>query len=275
MDVSGLVVLVVAAHVALAALVTAIVIHRRRGLAVHGGHSFGTTASGGQVPAHTGPHGGHAHGVLAFVSRSVAALVGFGVRLGPVRLLTVRGRSSGLPRSTPVDVFTGRDGAFWLVATHTANAQWVRNLRAAGEGRLSRGRDQFAFSARELDAADGAAVLAEIVAPRLARPWGGLVLRRTLGLPTRPDAAQFAAAVAEHPVFALAPHPEPDAVAEAVRDRTLVPRHLIGIGIVVAFVHALAGAAGILGPAGWMSGVALGLLVAGLGNHLRLAARAA
>lgn len=270
MDVSALVVLVVTAHVALAAVIAGVVIHRRRGPGVHG-----RQAVDGRVPARTGSHGGHAHGLLAFVSRTVAALVAQGVRFGPVRLLTVRGRSSGLPRSTPVDVFTGPDGEFWLVATHTAHAQWVRNVRAAGEGRLSRGRDEFAFTARELDAAAGAAVLADVVAPRLARPWGGLVLRRTLGLPARPDAAQFADAVREHPVFALAPHPEPAAVPEAVRDRALVPRHLIGVGIAVAFLHALAGAAGILSPAGWMTGVALGLLVAGLGNHLRLAARAA
>jgi hypothetical protein len=40
-----------------------------------------------------------------------------GVPMGPMILLTVRGRTTGLPRTTPVDLFEG-DGRRWLVATH-------------------------------------------------------------------------------------------------------------------------------------------------------------
>jgi deazaflavin-dependent oxidoreductase (nitroreductase family) len=260
---SALLVVAVVVPVAAAAVIAAIVIHRHPG----GPHR------GARAP-HPGSRArGHAHGLLGVLSRMVAALVGAGMHLGPVRLLTVRGRTSGIARSTPVDVFTDGDGDLWLVATHTAQAQWVRNLRAAGEGRLSRGGEDIVFTARELPAEEGAVILARVVLPRLARPWGGFVLRRTLGLPAHPDAGQFADAVREHPVFALASHPDPASVPERARDRRFVPRHLIGIGVVVAFAHALAGAAGILGPMGWMPGVATGLLVAGLGNHLRLASR--
>jgi deazaflavin-dependent oxidoreductase (nitroreductase family) len=261
MPLPALLVVVVAVHVAVAAVIAAVIVRRRPG----------DPHRDAGAPRPESRHGGHANGLLGVVSRTVAALVGMGMHLGPVRLLTVRGRTSGIPRSTPVDAFTDAGGDLWLVATHTARAQWVRNLRAVGEGRLSRGREDVPFTARELPADEGAVILARVVAPRLARPWGGFVLRRTLGLPAHPDAGQLAEAVREHPVFALASHPDPASVPERARDRRFLPRHLIGIGVVVAFAHALAGAAGVLGPMGWMAGVAIGLLVAGLGNHLRLA----
>jgi deazaflavin-dependent oxidoreductase (nitroreductase family) len=63
-------------------------------------------------------------------------------------VLTVRGRSSGVPRSNPVDVMT--DGSQrWLVAPY-GETNWVRNLRAAGRGRLSRAGQDEDFVATEL-----------------------------------------------------------------------------------------------------------------------------
>jgi deazaflavin-dependent oxidoreductase (nitroreductase family) len=53
-------------------------------------------------------------------------------------ILTVAGRKSGLPRSTPVDVMT-ISGQRWLVAPY-GEVNWVRNLRAAGKAILRRGR---------------------------------------------------------------------------------------------------------------------------------------
>src|SRR4051794_17031004 len=68
----------------------------------------------------------------------VSLLLRLGFRLGPMILLTVRGRTSGLPRTTPV-VLAEEHGQRSLVCPF-GNVNWVKNLRAAGEADLTRGR---------------------------------------------------------------------------------------------------------------------------------------
>jgi deazaflavin-dependent oxidoreductase (nitroreductase family) len=63
-------------------------------------------------------------------------------------VLEVRGRKSGEPRRTPVNLLA-LDGTRYLVAPR-GHTQWVRNLRARGEGRLLLGRRAEDFSANEL-----------------------------------------------------------------------------------------------------------------------------
>ena len=122
-------------------------------------------------------------------------------------LLTVPGRTPGMPRSTPVDVFE-HDGRQWLVSTHGAgDSNWVRNLRAAGQGVLSRGAQTFSFTAAEVPSEDVADTLRRVIGPRLARPVAGFVLRRTLRLPTSASADAFARAAETHPVFELRSRP--------------------------------------------------------------------
>jgi deazaflavin-dependent oxidoreductase (nitroreductase family) len=58
--------------------------------------------------------------------------------VGSQHLLTVPGRRSGEPRSTPISVVTV-DGVRYIVAAF-ADAAWVGNVRAAGAGSLTRGR---------------------------------------------------------------------------------------------------------------------------------------
>jgi deazaflavin-dependent oxidoreductase (nitroreductase family) len=68
----------------------------------------------------------------------VAALTRLGISVMGSRVLEVRGRKSGEWRSTPVNLLTV-DGAEYLVAPR-GHTQWVRNMRAAGGGRLRLGR---------------------------------------------------------------------------------------------------------------------------------------
>jgi deazaflavin-dependent oxidoreductase (nitroreductase family) len=55
-----------------------------------------------------------------------------------MHLLTVRGRRSGQPRTTPVSPLTVA-GHRYVIGGY-ARGDWVRNARAAGEGVLARGR---------------------------------------------------------------------------------------------------------------------------------------
>ncbi len=82
--------------------------------------------------------------------RAGVKLVGPGVVFGnyPMYLLTVRGRKSGLPRTVPIAIIE-RNGKRYVGSPYGI-VDWVRNLRAAGEAILTRGRRAETVNAREL-----------------------------------------------------------------------------------------------------------------------------
>jgi deazaflavin-dependent oxidoreductase (nitroreductase family) len=81
-------------------------------------------------------------------NRVVAGLTRAGVSVMGSRVLEVRGRKTGEPRRTPVNLLEF-EGSRYLVAPR-GHTQWVRNLRVSGEGRLWLGRRSEAFTAAEL-----------------------------------------------------------------------------------------------------------------------------
>jgi deazaflavin-dependent oxidoreductase (nitroreductase family) len=81
-------------------------------------------------------------------NRAVAWLTRRGLSIAGSRVLEVRGRKTGEPRRTPVNLLT-LEGTRYLVAPR-GHTQWVRNLRARGEGRLLLGRRAEPFTAVEL-----------------------------------------------------------------------------------------------------------------------------
>jgi deazaflavin-dependent oxidoreductase (nitroreductase family) len=81
-------------------------------------------------------------------NKAIAGLMALGVSVMGSRVLEVKGRKSGEWRSTPVNLLTV-DGARYLVAPR-GNTQWVRNMRAAGDGRLRLGRKTEDFKATEV-----------------------------------------------------------------------------------------------------------------------------
>jgi deazaflavin-dependent oxidoreductase (nitroreductase family) len=87
----------------------------------------------------------------------VAGLTRLGVPLAGSRVLEVRGRKSGEWRKTPVNPLDF-DGERFLVAPR-GHAQWVRNMRASGGGRLVVGRRVEEFGATEVADAEKAPVL--------------------------------------------------------------------------------------------------------------------
>lgn len=85
------------------------------------------------------------------------ALLRRGLAVGSQYLLSVPGRRSGVTRTTPVSLVT-LDGTRYVVAAF-AEADRVKNVRAAGSGSLSRGRDHEAVRLVELPERERSPVL--------------------------------------------------------------------------------------------------------------------
>jgi deazaflavin-dependent oxidoreductase (nitroreductase family) len=81
-------------------------------------------------------------------NKTVAGFTTMGVSLMGSRVLEVKGRKSGQWRATPVNLLEV-DGQKYLVAAR-GTTQWVRNVRAAGGGRLKLGRKTEDFKATEV-----------------------------------------------------------------------------------------------------------------------------
>jgi deazaflavin-dependent oxidoreductase (nitroreductase family) len=110
---------------------------------------------------------------VGFFNPIAQRLLGVGVPMGPNALITVRGRKSGLPRTTPValvDLSRGR----WVVGTF-GQTNWVRNLRAAGEATLTVGRRQESVRAVELSTDQAAEFFTQVLGPYIRGlrlgPW--------------------------------------------------------------------------------------------------------
>ena len=113
-------------------------------------------------------------------------------------LLTVPGRATGRPWSTPVSIVTEGDER-WLVAP-SGERNWVKNARAAGAVELRRGRDRQSYLVDELDPSDAVPVLRRYYARgRVTRPFFDVT-------PTSPE-DDWIAEAARHPVFRLRPTP--------------------------------------------------------------------
>ncbi|SON59851.1 hypothetical protein MSIMFI_01338 [Mycobacterium simulans] len=72
------------------------------------------------------------------MNKVMMAVQKLGIPTGPAMVLTVPGRKSGRPRSTPMTPFEFR-GGLYVVAGYPG-ADWAANARAAGTGTLARGR---------------------------------------------------------------------------------------------------------------------------------------
>jgi deazaflavin-dependent oxidoreductase (nitroreductase family) len=110
----------------------------------------------------------------------------------PMYLLTVRGRNSGLPRTVPI-VIIQQKGKRYL-ASQYGIVDWIRNLRAAGEAILTRGRRSETINVRELPQGEAALVLREDIK-------GGNPFARNYGVTADSSLEEFERAVLTHPVF--------------------------------------------------------------------------
>ena len=112
----------------------------------------------------------------------------------PMYLLTVRGRKSGQPR-TVVLALIERNGKRFVSSPYGI-VDWVRNLRAAGEATLTRGRRSETVNVIELPKGEAALVLQEDV--KAGNPFA-----RNFGVTANSSLEEFEHAVVSHPLFVL------------------------------------------------------------------------
>jgi deazaflavin-dependent oxidoreductase (nitroreductase family) len=128
-----------------------------------------------------------------------ARLLRLGKVLGPNALLTVRGRKSGVSRTTPV-ALVELGGKRWVIGTF-GDVNWVRNLRAARQAEISIGRQRTQVRATELTRDQAATFFAEVLAPYVSDGAVKRLMIRLLGageIVSNPRAA-----AAKRPVFEL------------------------------------------------------------------------
>jgi deazaflavin-dependent oxidoreductase (nitroreductase family) len=137
---------------------------------------------------------------VPYVNVLARRLLRLGVPMGPDVLLTVRGRKSGLPRSTPITLCEN-DGRRGLISPF-GETDWVRNLRAAGAATLTTGRREEQVTAVELGPDDAADFVRDVLAPHARRSRFGAWFVRQVDKIDIDDPVE---AVKGRPVFELHP----------------------------------------------------------------------
>lgn len=133
---------------------------------------------------------------LKYVNKVTIGLskLGVGGEKGPV-ILTVAGRKTGKPRSTPVTPMTV-DGHRYIVGG-LPGADWVANLRAAGTATVHQGRRAQQVRMTEVPAEQARPLLRQF--PVLVPT--GVSFIKNAGLVTGPNPDEFEALAGRLPVF--------------------------------------------------------------------------
>ena len=116
--------------------------------------------------------------------------------------MTITGRKSGQPRTTPVAIIE-HDGRRWIWAPW-GDVHWVRNLRAAGRATITVRRREEEVTATELDRAEREAFFRDVLGPVARSLPGGTWFIRTVDGVDLDDPVE---ASEGRPVFELRPVP--------------------------------------------------------------------
>ena len=130
------------------------------------------------------------------VNRLIVGLTRVGISVAGSRVLEVRGRKTGEPRRTPVNLLTFEGGSY-LVAPR-GQTQWVRNLRVAGDGQLLLGRLRERFVASEIADADKEPILRSYL-----RRWTWEVGIFFGGVDASSSSEELRRIAPDHPIFRI------------------------------------------------------------------------
>jgi deazaflavin-dependent oxidoreductase (nitroreductase family) len=136
--------------------------------------------------------------IVPFFNSIARILLAAGVPIGFNGLITISGRKSGLPRTTPVAIIAV-SGRRWVWAPW-GEVHWVRNLRAAGRATITVRRRKEEVRVTELDPTQRVGFFRDVLGP-LARgiPFGVSFIRVVDGV----DLNDPVEAAEGRPVFEL------------------------------------------------------------------------
>ena len=100
---------------------------------------------------------------VSIFSPMLKFLLAHGVPLGFNRLVTIRGRKTGVPRTTAIAVIEN-EGRRWMWAPW-GDVHWVQNLRAAGRATIRQRRGEEEVVAVELDPGQRVAFFRDVLGP--------------------------------------------------------------------------------------------------------------
>jgi len=113
---------------------------------------------------------------ISYFNPVAKLLLSAGIPMGPNILLTVRGRKSGLPRTTPVTLI--RHAHRRGLISPFGEVNWVHNLRAARYATIAAGRWKEEVTATELGYPEAVAFIRDVLAPHARQvPLGGWIVR--------------------------------------------------------------------------------------------------
>ncbi|MFD5624734.1 MULTISPECIES: nitroreductase family deazaflavin-dependent oxidoreductase [unclassified Streptomyces] len=133
------------------------------------------------------------NGVVGWLARRGVSILG-------TAELSVMGRKSGEWRKVPVNPLPYAGGPYLISAR--GHSEWVRNVRAAGGGRLRVGRRTREFTAVELPDAEKPVVLRTYL-----KKWGWEVGRFFGDVDVNSTDEELLAAAPKHPVFRITVKP--------------------------------------------------------------------
>jgi deazaflavin-dependent oxidoreductase (nitroreductase family) len=119
--------------------------------------------------------------------------------MGKMALITVTGRRTGQPRTTPVSLAPMERG--WRLIAPFGEVDWVKNLRAAGTCTITRRRRDVDARAVELTGEEAASLLRESLLE--VGPIVRAVVGRHFDLSPRAPLEHWLLEVPRHPVFRL------------------------------------------------------------------------
>jgi deazaflavin-dependent oxidoreductase (nitroreductase family) len=149
-------------------------------------------AKAAQVPAYVQVGNAVTLGLLRAGVKLVGPFLFFGNY--PMYLLTVRGRKSGQPRTVAIAIMQ-RNGKRYVGSPYGI-VDWVRNLRAAGEALLTRGRRSETIRATELPPGAAALIIREEI--KVGNPF-----IRFYGVTAESSQQELERAAVSHPLFLL------------------------------------------------------------------------
>src|SRR5215467_11704399 len=144
----------------------------------------------------------HLPSYIPLINHAVRTFLRLGIPMGPVTLLTVKGRNTGKTRRNPVGYFK-LNGRQYLFSTF-GSVNWVRNLRAARQATVRKGLRSKKVVPVELSTEEAALVLKNAVAPAF-QGIGGKIFRDHMPLKPNAPLNEFITEAHRHPVFELRP----------------------------------------------------------------------